>query len=229
MERTSTRGPTARAYDGRPPNSPAAEKRRSRSAWRPASAASWRHRAVARDAVCTATPQNRRESRSTPTRLSLRTTSRSATRPAGPKVAHTHGLGTALGLDGMEPEPVAVAIACREQHGRAGTSSAWLLCRTTTSSHDAAPGAITTRDCPSWRRIARGIVCASMQERPGAPRADPALPLIARSGRPPTAALMAAVRAIRHPRSPTTSPRRAGRSGPYERCCSRAYRYPDPR
>jgi hypothetical protein len=32
---------------------------------------------------------------------------------------------------------------------------------TTTSSHDTAPGAIATRDCTSWRRIARAIACAS--------------------------------------------------------------------
>ena len=32
---------------------------------------------------------------------------------------------------------------------------------TTTSSHDTAPGAIATRDCTSWRRIACAIACAS--------------------------------------------------------------------
>ena len=38
---------------------------------------------------------------------------------------------------------------------------------TTTSSHDvaAAPGAIATRDCASWRRIARAIACASLRQR----------------------------------------------------------------
>jgi hypothetical protein len=36
---------------------------------------------------------------------------------------------------------------------------------TTTSSHDDAPGAIATRDCARWRRIARAIASASTQQR----------------------------------------------------------------
>ena len=36
---------------------------------------------------------------------------------------------------------------------------------TTTSSHDAAPGSIATRECASWCRIARAIACASLRQR----------------------------------------------------------------
>ena len=41
----------------------------------------------------------------------------------------------------------------------------WLLSWTTTSSRDAGTGAITTRDCASWRGIARATACASKEQR----------------------------------------------------------------
>ena len=54
-----------------------------------------------------------------------------------------------------------LCFLAKEQSWRTAWRARSLLSRTTTSSHDAAPGAIATRDCASWRRIARAIACAS--------------------------------------------------------------------
>jgi hypothetical protein len=43
--------------------------------------------------------------------------------------------------------------------------ASWLLGWTTTRSHPGAAGAIATRDCASWRRIAPAIACASSRQR----------------------------------------------------------------
>ena len=60
-------------------------------------------------------------------------------------------------------------FSAREQSWRTGSSVRSLLRWTTTSSHDTAPGAIATRECASWCRIARAIACASMRSSAGGP------------------------------------------------------------
>jgi hypothetical protein len=66
-------------------------------------------------------------------------------------------------------------FSAKEQSWRTAWRACSLLRRTTTSSHHAAPGAIATRDCASWRRIARAIACASERQLAQAD-AEPRLP-----------------------------------------------------
>jgi hypothetical protein len=53
----------------------------------------------------------------------------------------------------------------KEQSWRTAWRTRSLLGRTTTSSRGAGAGAIATRDCASWRGIARAIACASLRQR----------------------------------------------------------------
>src|SRR5215218_460822 len=84
---------------------------------------------------------------------------------ASPSWERLDGIAETLTADEDQERRGEFCFLAKEQFWRTAWRARSLLSWTTTSSRDAGTGAITTRDCASWRGIARATACASKRQR----------------------------------------------------------------
>src|SRR5215218_5722520 len=83
---------------------------------------------------------------------------------ASPSWERLDGIAETLTADEDQERRGEFCFLAKEQFWRTAWRARSLLSWTTTSSRNAGTGAITTRDCASWRGIARATACASKQQ-----------------------------------------------------------------